>query len=115
MSKSLSLSLFTVALLFTASAQAIVRPMTPAESHCAIKVDEQLKKRYGEAAHLQFSQFKEQSKHKVFGSGQLVNVTKTLGQLSLICLIDPQTETVKRIIFRKLIKPAPSPKPASQS
>lgn len=106
MSKSLSLSVFAVVLLFTASAQAIVRPMTPAESQCAMKVDAQLKKRYGEGAHLQFSQFKEQPNHKVLGSGQLVNETKTLGQLRLTCLIDPQTETVKRIIFRRLIKPA---------
>ena len=106
MSKVLSLSLFAAIIMFAQAAQAIVRPMTPAESQCAVKVDEQLKQRYGEAAHLQFSQFKEQTHHKVFGSGQLVNETKTLGQLSFTCLMDPQTETVKRIILRKLIKPA---------
>lgn len=108
MSKVVSLSLFVVSLLLAQSAQAIVRPMTPAESQCAIKVDEQLKQRYGKEAHLQFSQFKEQANHQVLGSGQLVNDTKTLGELKFTCLIEPQTETIKRVIYRKLIKPKPT-------
>lgn len=108
MSKVLSLSLFAAIIIFAQAAQAIVRPMTPAESQCAVKVDEQLKRRYGEEAHLQFSQFKQQANHRVLGSGQLVNQTKTLGQLKLICLIDPQTETIKRVIYQRLIKPKPT-------
>jgi hypothetical protein len=107
MSKILSLSLLALTML-ALPVQAIVRPMTPAESQCAMKVDEQLKRRYGEDAHLQFSQFKQQTNHKVSGSGQLVNETKTLGQLKLTCLIDPQTETIKRVIYQRLIKPKPT-------
>lgn len=99
------------ALSFTvlvSSAQAIVRPMSPAERACAIKVDEQLKQRYGDDAHLQFSEFKPQTNDKVLGSGKLVTDTKELGQLKFTCLLDRQTEQVKRVIYQPLVKPTPS-------
>lgn len=88
-------------------AHAIVRPLSPAEKDCAITVDQQLKQRYGADAHLQFSEFKQKPNNKVLGSGKLVTDTKELGQLKFACLLDPQTEQIKRIIYQKLIKPRP--------
>lgn len=103
MYKLLSLTLLSLS-IFSTSTYAIVRPMSPAERDCAGKVDEQLKQRYGETAHLQFSNFKQQGKYKVLGSGKLVTDAKEFGLLKFTCRLDPQTEQVKRVIYQKLPK-----------